>query len=155
MSKKGTVRVQPAAKPARVATTDAEIDAAIARANEREGDRPQAIAAGYHAATDAVVLTLANGVRVAIPRQLLQGLRDASPAAVAQIEIEGPGSGLYWPALDVDHYVPGLLAGVFGTRAWMAEIGRRGGRVRSVAKAVASRMNGRRGGRPRKRRAAT
>jgi len=131
-----------------------EIDAAIARANKREAYRPKVLAASYRAADDTVVLALANGVRVDIPRRLLQGLQDATPDALAQIEIEGPGTGLHWRALDVDHYVPALLAGVFGKRTWMAEIGRKGGAVRSSAKAAASRANGRRGGRPPKRRTA-
>jgi hypothetical protein len=133
---------------ARVIASDVEIDAAIARANERDVYRPYVVAASYREADDVVVLVLASGVWVAIPRQMLQGLEGAEPKALAQIEIEGPGTGLHWRALDVDHYVPALLAGVFGTRAWMAEIGRKGGAARSSAKAAASRTNGRRGGRP-------
>jgi len=132
-----------------VQTTDAEIDAAIARAKAAERERPKAIAAVYRLADDTVVITLATGVQVAIPRKLLQGLQDATPRQLAKVEIGGPGTGLHWPLLDVDHYVPAVLAGVFGTRRWMSEIGRRGGMVRSAAKATASRINGRKGGRPR------
>jgi hypothetical protein len=29
-------------------------------------------------------------------------------------------------ALDVDHYVPSLIEGVFGNRRWMSELGKRG-----------------------------
>ncbi|PZR07781.1 MAG: DUF2442 domain-containing protein, partial [Azospirillum brasilense] len=50
-------------------------------------------------------------------------------------------------ALDADLSVPGLLAGLFGTRAFMA---RQAGRATSPAKAAAARANGARGGRPRK-----
>jgi hypothetical protein len=46
--------------------------------------------------------------------------------------------------------VAGLVAGVFGTRAWMAELGRKGGSVTSEAKASAVRENGKKGGRLRK-----
>jgi hypothetical protein len=53
--------------------------------------------------------------------------------------------------LDVDHYIPALLEGVFGTKRWMSELGRRGGSKTSAAKAAAARENGRRGGRPRTR----
>ena len=136
---------------ARVRATDAEIDAAMARANATEGERPRAIAADYRLADDRVVITLATGVQVAIPRNRLQGLQGATPRQLAKIEIEGPGTGLHWPLLDVDHYIPAILAGVFGTRRWMSEIGRRGGMARSAAKARAARLNGRRGGRPRER----
>ena len=46
-----------------------------------------------------------------------------------------------------DLAVPDLMAGLFGTRAWMA---RRAGRTTSPAKAEAARRNGAKGGRPRK-----
>ena len=42
-------------------------------------------------------------------------------------------------------------SGLFGTRRWMAEIGRRGGKRRTKAKALAARANGAKGGRPRRR----
>jgi hypothetical protein len=43
-----------------------------------------------------------------------------------------------------------LVMGLFGSKAWMTELGRQGGKLKSVAKAQASRDNGKRGGRPRK-----
>lgn len=45
---------------------------------------------------------------------------------------------------------PSLLQGIFGTKAWMRELARGMGAIKSPAKAVASRQNGRKGGRPRK-----
>lgn len=42
---------------------------------------------------------------------------------------------------------PGLMAGIFGTKSWMA---RRAGQATSAAKAAAARENGAEGGRPRK-----
>jgi len=70
-------------------------------------------------------------------------------------------SGLYasellalGPALDLDVYVPGLVARAFGTRLFAAATGQHGGRRRTKAKAVAAKLNGARGGRPRKRRSA-
>jgi len=134
----------------RVITTDAEIDAAIAKARAEENDRSRAVKAYYDAPENRVVIRLTSGVDVAIPRTSLQGLEKATAAQVAEIELEGAGSGLHWPSLDVDHYIPGLLAGVFGTRRWMSELGRKGGAVRSAAKAAAARANGRKGGRPRR-----
>ena len=59
----------------------------------------------------------------------------------------GGGSGLHWKTLDVDLSVPDLLAGLFGTKAYMA---RRAGQARSPAMATAARANGANGGRPRK-----
>jgi hypothetical protein len=135
---------------ARVITTDAEIDAAIAHAKVYEQYRPKAVAAEYRPRTDTIAVRLATGVEVVIPRRLLQGLESARPADVARVKVEDFGSALRWPRLDVDHYIPGLLEGVFGTRKWMAEIGRKGGKVRSSSKTRSSRANGRKGGRPRK-----
>ncbi len=58
----------------------------------------------------------------------------------------GTGYGLHWEALDADLSVPGLLAGRFGTQAFMA---RRAGQATSPAKAEAARGNGTKGGQPR------
>jgi hypothetical protein len=77
-------------------------------------------------------------------------MRQATPEQLARIELEGSGTGLVWPALGVAHYIPGLVAGVFGTRRWMAETGRRGGTRRTKAKALAARTNLAKGGRPRR-----
>jgi hypothetical protein len=99
-----------------------------------------------------VVLTVRHGIELSIPVHLLEGLSDAPPAALAHIDISPAGTGLHWPALDVDLYVPALIQGLFGTRRWMASLlGRTGGQARSEAKTRAARANGRKGGRPRKR----
>lgn len=51
------------------------------------------------------------------------------------IEILGVGYGLHWEALNVDLSIPGLLAGIFGTKAYIA---RRAGRTTSPAKGCGS-----------------
>ncbi|MBI4520711.1 MAG: hypothetical protein HY701_07720 [Gemmatimonadetes bacterium] len=83
---------------------------------------------------------------------------EASADELAEVEIVMDGEALHWERLDADLLVPELVSGVFGSRRWMREIarelGRRGGRVRSEAKAAAARRNGRKGGRPRKTRRA-
>jgi len=132
----------------RIRTTDAELDTMLARTRRFANFDQRATKAEYNRKDDLITLHLADGIRLSIPRKKLQGLRNAKPSELANIELLGQGTGLHWPELDVDHYVPGLLNHVFGTAKWMAEIGRRGGSTKSRAKARAARANGKRGGRP-------
>ena len=91
------------------------------------------------------------GARTGDAVREVEGLADADPEGLAEIEITPSGLGLHWPALDADVYVPGLMAGSLGSRHWMAcELSAQGGRVSTPAKAAAARANGAKGGRPRK-----
>jgi len=133
------------------AERDREIDRALARGRRRAVTEPQAERAHYERRTGRVVVDLTNGCSFVFPARSLQGLAQATDAELAGIEILGAGHGLHWPALDADFTVPGLLMGVFGTRAWMmSELARRAGQTTSKAKAAAARANGRKGGRPRR-----
>jgi hypothetical protein len=127
--------------------TDEQIDAAIARGRVLPTAR-RVVEAAYDTGADAIMLRFESGVRMEIPRKMLQGLSAATPAQLREIQIAGRGTGVYWPRLDVAHNVPGLLDGVFGTREWMREIGRLGGAKRTPAQAAAARANGAKGGRP-------
>ena len=112
---------------------------------------PRATSARYERATGRVVVDLVNGCTYLFPAQLVQGLQGASPDELANVQVEGLGFDLHWPALDVDLYVPALVSGIFGTRDWMRkELARSAGQAKSTAKAEASRANGLKGGRPRK-----
>ncbi|HEV3155798.1 MAG TPA: DUF2442 domain-containing protein [Candidatus Baltobacteraceae bacterium] len=141
-------------KQAHILTTDAEIEAAIAQANLLEEYRPKAASVEYRENFDTIAVTLASGVELVIPRRLLQGLEHATAAQLKDVQIVGAQSGLHWRQLNVDHYVPGLIEGIFGNKRWMSEIGKRGGATRSAAKTAAVRQNGRKGGRPPKKRTA-
>jgi hypothetical protein len=132
--------------------TQAQIDAARARGQDDLTNEPRAIAARYDRRRRKVVVDLANGCVFAFPPDLAEGLGDASEEELSAVELLGLGSGLRWDKLDIDLHIPSLLAGVFGTRAWLA---RHGGASKSAAKAAAARANGARGGRPRKAPAAT
>jgi hypothetical protein len=80
----------------------------------------------------------------------VQGLAGAPASVIRSVRVDGGGYGLHWPALDLDLAVPDLIAGCFGSRAWMSALARQGGKVTSPAKRRASRENGRKGGRPKK-----
>ena len=139
------------------ATVPAWVKAELLRAEEAaargvvEGaPNLQATAARFDARKKLIVIELANGSSFAFPPSLAQGLSDARPVELAEIEITPMGTGLHWPRLDADLTVEGLLAGVFGSRAWMRQHAARAGRAKSPAKTLAARANGARGGRPRK-----
>ena len=112
---------------------------------------PRASAARYDRDTGRVEIDLMNGCLYAFPTKLVQDLQSASPDDLAVVEVDGLGFNLHFPALDVDLYVPLLVSGLFGTRAWMARaLAQMAGRTSTVAKAAAARANGAMGGRPRK-----
>ncbi len=115
-------------------------------------DQGHATAARYERKANRLIVSLHNGVELAVPIHLIQDLADAGPDQLSAVEVTPSGLGLHWTDLDADVYVPGLLSGVFGTKSWMASVmGAEGGKVRSPAKAAAARANGSKGGRPRKR----
>lgn len=131
--------------------SDADIVRANAAGRELLETAARAVNARYVAETGLVVLDLTNGCIFGFPAQSVQDLHGASPDNLAVIEVEGKGLSLHWPRLDADLYVPALVAGVFGTRQWMArDMGSRGGSARSEVKTAAARANGAKGGRPRK-----
>ena len=134
-----------------IVTSDAEIDRAIERAKDLRGElRVTQVEYRPGPGLDLLILKLNDGHRHVIPREDLQGLQSATKEQIARVEILGSGTGLHWPDLDVDFYVPGLLRGIYGTRKWMAQIGRSGGSVKSAAKKRAAQVNGLKGGRPRR-----
>lgn len=131
--------------------TDSDRLAAEANMQTELKGHPKAIRARYDRRMSRVIIALDNGLELAFPPRLAQGLEHATPAELGTIEISPLGDGLYWPAIDADLYVPALLQGVFGSKSWMArQLGAAGGRARSGPKVAAARENGRKGGRPRK-----
>jgi uncharacterized protein DUF2442 len=127
--------------------TAAEIAAARERGRLYRETQPHAALARYDARSERIVVELTSGATFAFPPRLVEGLADAAPAHLAEVELLGDGEALHWETLDVDYSVAGLVNGIFGTARWMAA---RAGRTTSPAKAAAARTNGAKGGRPRK-----
>ena len=127
--------------------TNTQIDAAIERRKAARLHEPRAVSARYNRRHRQVIVELTNGCTFSFPPHLAQGLETATDDDLARVEILGAGYALHWDSLDADVSVPGLLAGLFGTRAHMARLA---GQATSPAKAAAARTNGAKGGRPRK-----
>lgn len=83
---------------------------------------PRAKSAYYDAVTGMIVIHLQSGAIFMFPHELGQGLVGASVEELAEIEVIESGFGLHWETLDADLTVPGLLAGRFGTQAWMNKL---------------------------------
>lgn len=121
------------------------------RAKELQAAMPKAIAAHYDRENGRIVIRLSSKLDVSFSPYDAQGLENAKPSQLEEIEITPSGFGIHFPKLDADLYLPGLLEGFLGSKRWMASrLGQVGGKSRSTAKKAASRANGRLGGRPKK-----
>jgi len=127
------------------------LELANQRAEQLHGSIPRAISAHYDRKSEKIVINLSSRLAVSFSPRDAQGLENARPSQLGEIEISPSGYGIHFPKLDADLYVPGLLEGFLGARKWMASrLGRAGGQSRSRAKRTAARANGRLGGRPKK-----
>ena len=117
----------------------------------RSQDPTAVVGAKYEARNQVLRLTFRGGSGMLIPIHMISELAGQPEAALAKIDVSPLGDALSCRSLDVDIYVPGLVEDVFGARLFAAGTDRRGGRRRTKAKAAAARMNGAKGGRPRKR----
>jgi len=112
---------------------------------------PRAVAANYDQASGRIVVRLSSRLDISFSPRDAQGLENATPLQLAKIEISPSGFELYFPRLDADLYVPGLLEGLLGSRRWMASrLGQAGGKSTTPAKKAAARANGKLGGRPKR-----
>ena len=131
--------------------TDRQLRTAEARGRSTLATEPRAAAARYEPLTRRVEIDLVNGCLYAFPTQLVQDLQGTRVDDLARIEVDGARFNLHWPTLDVDQYIPALVAGIFGTREWMARQRERIAAPPAAAPTAASASVGApRGGRPRR-----
>lgn len=128
-----------------------DFEQANQRGRDVEARVPRAVSARYDSKIGRIVIHLSSKLIVSFSPRDVEGLEDARPSQLKEIEISPSGFGIHFPAVDADLYVPALLEGFLGSKAWMASrLGQLGGQSRSKAKKAASRANGKLGGRPKK-----
>ncbi|WP_374343494.1 DUF2442 domain-containing protein [Phenylobacterium sp.] len=115
-----------------------------ARRGRQASNTPRAISARFDRRTQKLLIKLNTGIDFAFDPRLAAGLSDASPDDLVGVSVEGMGSTLHFPRLDADFTVSRLLEGFLGPLDW----------TRREARALASRENGKRGGRPKREAAA-
>jgi hypothetical protein len=131
------------------------IELANKRGEQLQREFPRAVSARYDRANGKIVVNLSSKLTLSFSPQDAQGLENATPAQLEEVELSPSGFGVHVPKLDAHLYIPGMLEGLMGSRKWMAaRLGQVGGQSRSRAKKAASRANGLKGGRPRRKEAA-
>lgn len=129
--------------------TDEEFDRMYDEAKRRSEEEAMievhARSARYDKASNRIVLDLSNGATFIFPCDRVEGLSGGAPKDLAKVELWGDGTALHWEKLDVDFSVSGIVAGIFGTRAWMRKLASAGKRSESKAKRRPALTNGKPG----------
>ncbi|MEX1184339.1 MAG: DUF2442 domain-containing protein [Gemmatimonadota bacterium] len=137
------------AKPARSNNNGFEQENETAVREAREADRiePRANSVRYDAQQGLLLVELRSGFVFGFPPERVFGLEDATAKQLATVRISPSGDGLHWDDLNVDASLTGLMADALNLREWAPRLM---GQARSEAKARAARLNGMKGGRPRR-----
>lgn len=113
---------------------------------------PKTVSVRYRRMSAKLDVEFDNGIELSVTVALIQefALLDTAPSAtdLSAIEIWSGGDDLHFPSIGVFVNGTALLAGILGTKAWMAMLARNLGSTKSQAKAQAARENGKKGGRP-------
>jgi hypothetical protein len=135
--------------------TDAEIIAQGRAATKREAEERaaglRASAVWYDHASEYLMMVLTSDRLLGVPVRAIPYLKGLTPAQLGSVTLSPSGGGLHWDDLDIHLSVPGLLLDALGRAEIVREWARTAGHVKSPARAKASRANGAKGGRPRKR----
>ena len=139
-----------AKKKALVQTTDSEMREAIKSARARERTATKITSASYDRGVDTIVAALSTGAVLIVPRKKVPGFAKAAPRHLADVSITPGAEGLWSDSVDDGVLLEQLLVLAAGE----STLGTIGARInaakRSPARAAASRVNGGKGGRPKR-----
>ncbi|MDQ2992868.1 MAG: DUF2442 domain-containing protein [Candidatus Eremiobacteraeota bacterium] len=121
-------------------------------ARDREKSATKIRAAHYDVNGDVLVVKLSTGATLVVPRATIPGFAKVAPKALADIAINPGAESLWSDRVDDGVLLEQLLEIVVGADLLKTLGGRISGRQRSDAKTAAARVNGAKGGRPRKNR---
>ena len=131
--------------PARIRKTEEQIDATIKNARAGRSKATRIDEARYDATTDSVIITLA------IPRAAIAGFKTIDPGQLADLAAQKSGYSIWSEAADTGLRLERLLQVAAGPAMTAVAAGILG-QKRTPAKAMSARENGRKGGRPSKKR---
>jgi len=100
----------------------------------------RAVGARFDRRSGRIVIRMSTGLDVSFSPKDAEGLESAAVKDLSGVEVTGAGWTLHFPELDADFSIPRLMAGFLGSTDWL----------KRETRAIASRENGKRGGRPRK-----
>jgi hypothetical protein len=130
-----------------IRTSDADLDAALARAKRaKPGTKIASVV--FDCAGDRVVAELSTGATISVPRCAIPAFRAARPEELADLAVDAAGYSIWSSKADVGLQIEGLVEAASGV-AVRDVAAHTLGRSKSSAKAAAARANGAKGGRPR------
>jgi hypothetical protein len=134
--------------------TDAEYAAALVAGRMEAETELRAQSVRYVADRDAVEIVTTLNAGFLVPRQWIGALQEVPTEDLAKLEVWPDGSAIALEERDIHISVHGLMTSILPAmlppRAVAAIFARSGGRATSDAKRNSARINGRKGGRPRK-----
>ena len=68
---------------------------------------------------DLIFIRYANGSEYRIPARMVQDVHDLSREQLHHMVLGEPGTVLFWEEEGRDAYIPNLIQGYYGNKAWM------------------------------------
>jgi hypothetical protein len=131
-------------------TTDDELRRAIEVGRRRRAAERRAASVQYDPDRDAIEIELTDGAGVRLPRAMVEEFRDVPPTGMAKLRVSPAGYGIKLDEYDINISVHGLIGALATAGDMAASLGKLGGAAQSEAKRTSARVNGAKGGRPRK-----